>query len=36
MTASTLLFVLLGVGLVSANLMKAIEWLDSPRSKRGA
>ena len=39
MTASTLFFVLIGIGVASANLMKVVEWLDTPhhtprRSKR--
>lgn len=33
MTGTTLFFVVLGVGVSTANLMKLIEWLDSPRGK---
>jgi|GEM_PF-2654255 len=31
MTGSALLFVFIGVGVASANLMRVIEWLDTPR-----
>ena len=30
MAASTLFFVLIGIGVASANLMKVVEWLDTP------
>ena len=30
MTTTTLCFVLIGVGVASANLMKLVEWLDTP------
>lgn len=34
MATSTLIFVLIGVGFVSSSLMKAILWLDQPKSRR--
>lgn len=34
MAASTLVFVLIGVGFVSGTLMKVILWLDQPKSRR--
>ena len=34
MTASTLVFVLIGVGFVSGNVMKMLLWLDQPQPKR--
>ncbi len=40
MTGTTLFFVIVGVGVASANLMKLVEWLDTPcpdrRVKRAA
>ena len=37
MAASTLIFVLIGIGVASANLMKIVEWLDTPHdaARRG-
>ncbi|MBQ9646875.1 MAG: hypothetical protein IJV43_00760 [Oscillospiraceae bacterium] len=34
MTGMTLCFVFIGVGVASANLMKLVEWLDTPRPTR--
>ncbi len=34
MTGMTLFFVVLGVGAASANLMKLVEWLDTPQPAR--
>ncbi len=34
MAASTLIFVLIGVGFVSGNVMKMLMWLDEPQSGR--
>ena len=34
MNGSALFFVFLGIGAASANLMKLIEWLDTPRDPR--
>ena len=34
MTTGTLFFVVVGVGVASANLMKLVEWLDTPRPAR--
>ncbi len=34
MASTTLFFVILGVGVASANLMKLVEWLDTPRPSR--
>ena len=31
MATTTFVFVLVGVGVASANLMKLVEWLDTPR-----
>jgi len=31
MTGTALFFVFIGVGVASANLMRLIEWLDTPR-----
>ena len=36
MATTTLIFVLVGVGAASANLMKLVEWLDTPRPARRA
>ncbi len=36
MAASTLIFVLIGVGFVSCNIMKMLMWLDRPESQRRA
>lgn len=36
MATGTLCFVLLGVGIASANLMKLVEWLDTPHCARRA
>lgn len=33
MTTSAMIFVLLGVGAVTTNLMKVISYLDQPRAK---
>jgi len=33
MAASTFIFVLIGAGFVTANLMKVVEWLDAPRPR---
>ena len=35
MTGTALFFVVVGVGVATANLMRLIEWLDTPRSARG-
>lgn len=34
MATSTLIFVMLGIGTITVNLMKLICWLDQPQSKR--
>ena len=34
MTTSTLIFVLIGVGFVSGNIMKMLMWLDDPSARR--
>ena len=34
MTTTALLFVFLGAGVASANLMKLVEWLDTPRAAK--
>ena len=36
MTGTALFFVIVGVGVASGGLMKAVEWLDTPRSARRA
>ncbi len=36
MTGISLFFVLVGVGVASANLMKLVEWLDAPQPPRRA
>ena len=36
MASSTLFFVIVGVGVATANLMKLVEWLDTPRPCRRA
>lgn len=36
MTTTALIFVFIGVGVASANLMKLVEWLDTPRPARRA
>lgn len=36
MTGMTLFFVVVGVGVASANLMKLAEWLDTPRPPQRA
>ena len=36
MTTSTLIFVLIGVGFVSGNIMKMQMWLDDPTARRKA
>ncbi len=36
MAASTLIFVLVGVGFVSGNVMKLLMWLDQPQPRRKA
>ena len=35
MTGTTLFFVVVGVCAASGGLVRAIEWLDTPRSARG-
>jgi hypothetical protein len=32
MATTTLIFVIIGVSVASVNLMKLVEWLDTPRS----
>ena len=34
MATSTLIFVIIGVGFVSGNVMKMLMWLDQPQSRR--
>ena len=36
MAASTLIFVLVGVGFVSGNVMQLLMWLDQPQPRRKA
>ena len=36
MTGIALFFVIVGAGVASGGLMKAVEWLDTPRSARRA
>jgi hypothetical protein len=36
MTGTAVFFVVVGVGVATANLMKLVEWLDTPRPARRA
>lgn len=36
MTATTMIFVLLGAGFVAGNVTRALLWLDTPRPRRRA
>ena len=36
MTGTALFFVIVGAGVASGGLMRLVEWLDTPRSARGA